>query len=414
MPVSTDAEIRNAKPSDRPYKLAVADGLFVLIRPNGAKLWRMKFRYQGKERALAFGSYPEVKLAAARRAAEEARKHLREGKNPAAEKRVRIATERALALLTFGDLAEAWLEAKKDKVTPAYWDKVSCTLRANTKRLAPLPVARITAPLILDELRRMESRGAIDLAKRVKQYVAQCFNFAIATGRFSGANPCTPIGGDVLKQHRSEKFPTLRNRADVGSFLRSLAEYPGRPETRIAVELLMHTAVRPGELRGARWDEFDRETGKVWRVPAERMKMRTDHVIPLTPRVIELLDELHPYSAFGDLLFPGINPRQPISEMTLTKALRILWRQYRIVPHGFRALFSTHANEHGHFRADVIEAALAHQEKNAVRGAYNRAAYLKERRELAQWWSNELDAMRRGADVIPISAGLKMEENDSE
>lgn len=405
MPVSTDAEVRNAKARERPYKLNVGNGLFLLIRPNGtpegSKLWRMKFRYQGRERALALGAYPSVRLAQAKRAVEAARSQLREGKNPAAEKRIAIATERASAMLTFGELAEEWLASKKDRVTPSYWHKVSCTLRANTKTLAALPVARITAPLILDELKRMELRGAIDLAKRVKQHIANCFDFAIATGRFAGGNPCAPIGGDVLKQHRAEKFPTLRSRADTGDFLRRLAEYPGRPETRIAIELLALTAVRPGELRGATWAEFDLEA-RLWRIAAARMKMKADHVVPLTDRMVALLSELRPYSGHRDFLFPGLNPRKPISEMTMTKALRLIWPDYRIVPHGFRALFSTEANEHGHFRTDVIEAALAHQEKNAVRAAYNRATYLKERRELAQWWSNELEAMRRGASVVTI------------
>jgi integrase len=404
MPVSTDAEIRNAKPADRPYKLTVGDGLFLLIQPNGSKLWRMKFRYQGKERGLALGAYPEVRLGDARQKARAARRELEEGRNPAVEKRLRVAAERAAAQFSFGELAEEWLKAKKAKVSASYWSKVDTTLRAATKRLAALPVARITAPLILEELQRVESRGAVDLAKRIKQYVSQVFDYAIATGRFAGANPCASISRDVLQAHKATEYPTLNGRADVGAFLRRLAEYHGRPETRIAIELQMLTAVRPGELRGARWEEFDR-AAKMWRIPAERMKMRREHIVPLTQRALDLLDELKPYSGHLGFLFPGLRLRQPISEMTLTKALRTIWPAYRIVPHGFRALFSTHANEHGHFRNDVIEAALAHKEMNAIRAAYNRASYLKERRELAEWWTAELESMRHGAQVVPIHSG---------
>ena len=345
-----------------------------------------------------------MRLADARLKARSARREIEEGRNPAAEKRLRVTAERVAAQLSFADLAQEWLKAKKDKVSPSYWSKVDTTVRANTKRLAPLPVARITAPLILDELRRVEDRGAVDLAKRLKQYIGQAFDYAIATGRFHGANPCTPISRDVLQAHKPEQYPALRDRSDVGDFLRRLAEYPGRPETRIAIELQILTATRPGELRAATWDEFD-TTARLWRIPAERMKMRREHVVPLTQRALDLLEELRPHSGHLGFLFPGMRPRQPISEMTMTKALRIVWPNYRIVPHGFRALFSTTANEHGHFRPDVIEAALAHQEKNAIRAAYNRASYLNERRALAQWWGDELEAMRRGGEVIPIRAG---------
>jgi integrase len=204
-------------------------------------------------------------------------------------------------------LTQEWLKAKQGKVSPSYWSKVDTTVRANTKHLAPLPVACITAPLILDELRRVESRGAIDLAKRLKQYIGQIFDYAIATGRFVGANPCAPINQDVLQAHKPDQYPTLASRADVGAFLRRLAEYPGRPENRIAIELQLLTATRPGELRAATWDEFDL-TARLWRIPAERMKARREHLVPLTQRALNLLAELRPHSGHLGFLFPGMRP----------------------------------------------------------------------------------------------------------
>lgn len=399
MPLN-DASIRNTQPGDRQFKLYDGNGLFLLVTPKGRKLWKMKYKLAGKWGELAFGRYPEITLAEARQRARDARVDLDAGRNPALKKRIARANELARAGDTFGDLVTEYLAVKRDKVTPSSWARIESNLRCNAlPLLGALPIADITPPLILAVLRRVEARNALRMVEKLRSDLRGAMDFAIATGRFTGANPLDPINADVLKTRKAVNFPTLGSRADVGAFLRTLADYPGRPETRICLMLQILTAVRPGEARGARWVEFDR-TETLWRIPAERMKARVDHVVPLTRQALALLDELEPMTGHSDLLFPGMaDHSKPISDMTCSKALKVMWPAYRIVPHGFRALFSTMANDAGQFRPDVIEAALAHSERNAVRAAYNRASYLRERRELAVWWANELDAMRKAAKM---------------
>lgn len=399
MPLN-DASIRNTQPGDRQFKLYDGNGLFLLVTPKGRKLWKMKYKLAGKWGELAFGRYPEITLAEARQRARDARVDLDAGRNPALKKRIARANELARAGDTFGDLVTEYLAVKRDKVTPSSWARIESNLRCNAlPLLGALPIADITPPLILAVLRRVEARNALRMVEKLRSDLRGAMDFAIATGRFNGANPLDPINADVLKTRKAVSFPTLGSRADVGAFLRTLSDYPGRPETRICLMLQILTAVRPGEARGARWAEFDRAE-KLWRIPAERMKARVDHIVPLTRQALALLDELEPMTGHSDLLFPGMaDHSKPISEMTCTKALKVMWPAYRIVPHGFRALFSTMANDAGQFRPDVIEAALAHSERNAVRAAYNRATYLRERRELAVWWANELDTMRKAAKM---------------
>jgi integrase len=399
MPLN-DASIRNTQPGDRQFKLYDGNGLFLLVTPKGRKLWKMKYKLAGKWGELAFGRYPEITLAEARQRARDARVDLDAGRNPALKKRIARANELARAGDTFGDLVTEYLAVKRDKVTPSSWARIESNLRCNAlPLLGALPIADITPPLILAVLRRVEARNALRMVEKLRSDLRGAMDFAIATGRFNGANPLDPINADVLKTRKAVSFPTLGSRADVGAFLRTLSDYPGRPETRICLMLQILTAVRPGEARGARWAEFDRAE-KLWRIPAERMKARVDHIVPLTRQALALLDELEPMTGHSDLLFPGMaDHSKPISEMTCSKALKVMWPAYRIVPHGFRALFSTMANDAGQFRPDVIEAALAHSERNAVRAAYNRATYLRERRELAVWWANELDTMRKAAKM---------------
>jgi integrase len=412
-----DAECRSAAPSEKARKLYDADGLFFEVMPTGYKRWRMKFSYAGKQCCVTLGEYapddrgrsgsgPKLRLtlADARKEVRRLRVMLDEGRNPAVEKRVSKIEQRALTAATFADLYAEWFAASRPKWSDSYATKISnCMARNILPALGSLPVSRISAPIVLDTLRTVERRGALDLVKFLRRLTRQVLDHGIATGCLAGENPVRALMDSVFKAHQPTKMPTFQNRADAGSFLRALTEYEGRPETRIALEMLAHTAVRPGELRGALWAEFDTPNG-LWRIPAGRMKSSREHVVPLTEHVIRLMDELRPMSGHSKWLFPGMSdPTQPISEATVGKAMRTLWKAYRVVPHGWRAFFSTQANEDGRFRWDVIEAALAHAEKNAVRGAYNRASYLRERRELADWWSLELLSMRRGAAVVDLA-----------
>lgn len=416
-----DAECRNAAPGEKPRKLYDADGLFLEVMPTGYKRWRMKYSYGGKQCGVTLGEYaPDDKsgagsgpkkrltLADARKEVRRLRVMLDEGRNPSVEKRVAKIEQRALTAANLSDLYDDWFAANRPKWSNAYAIKIENSMKRNIlPALGPLPVSRISAPVVLDTLRSVEKRGALDLVRFLRRLTRQVLDHGIATGCLAGENPVRALMDSVFKAHQPTKMPTFQSRADAGAFLRGLTEYEGRPETRIALELLAHTAVRPGELRGALWDEFD--TGnRLWRIPAERMKAGREHVVPLTAHTIRLLDELRPLSGHSKWLFPGVSdPTQPISEATVGKAMKTLWKGYRVVPHGWRAFFSTEANEHGQFRWDVIEAALAHSEKNAVRGAYNRATYLRERRELADWWSSELLAMRRGAAVVDLATARK-------
>ena len=413
-----DAECRSAAPADKPRKLYDADGLFLEIMPTGYKRWRMKYSYGGKQCCVTLGEYaPDDKsgsgsapkkrltLADARKEVRRLRVMLDEGRNPAVEKRVARIEQRALTAATFADLYADWFAASRPKWSDSYATKIAnCMARNIIPKIGPLPVSRISAPIVLDTLRAVEKRDALDLVRFLRRITRQVLDHGLATGCLTGENPVRALMDGVFKAHQPEKMPTFQSRADAGAFLRALTEYEGRPETRIALEMLAHTAVRPGEMRGARWAEFD-TAANLWRIPSERMKAGKEHVVPLTAHMLALLDELRPLSGHSEWLFPGVSdPTQPISEATVGKAMRTLWKAYRVVPHGWRAFFSTHANEDGRFRWDVIEAALCHSEKNAVRGAYNRATYLRERRELADWWSTELLAMRRGATVVDLVA----------
>jgi integrase len=247
----------------------------------------------------------------------------------------------------------------------------------------------------------MEARGALELMGKCRAWLRQVFDYAKATGKLKGDNPASCLV-DVLKKSGSTGYPTFKNREDAGQFLRRLTDYQGRPETRLAIWLLMIMVKRPSELRAAAWLEFYLDKAE-WTIPPERMKTRQPHTVPLPRQAMAALEELHPLTSYTGLLFPGNDPSKPISEGTLTKAFRLLWPEYRIVPHGCRHFFSTMANEHGQFRGDVIEAALAHKDSNAIRAVYNRATYIKERQQLAQWWADELEAMRDGGKVLKFN-----------
>lgn len=388
----TDVDIRNAKPKDKGYTLRDGNGLIILIHPNGSKYFQLRCTLYGKAKLIQLGIYSDMTLAEARVKAREHRRMISEGVDPTLEKHKALAAKAADASNTFKAVAEEWIETK-NKIAPSYKDKIISTFMANVyPRLGSYPINDITSPMLLATLRVMESRGALELTGKCQAWLRQCFDYAKATGKLKGDNPASCLVG-VLKKAEGEGYPTFKNRKDAGKFLRRLTEYQGRKETSWAIWLLMLTAKRPSELRAAKWDEFDLESAE-WTIPKERMKTRQSHTVTLSRQAVSTLEQLEPLTGYTGLLFPGNDPTKPISEMTLTKAFKLLWPEYRTVPHGCRHFFSTMANEYGQFRSDVIEAALAHGDKNAIRGTYNRATYIEERRELGQWWANELEAMR--------------------
>ena len=396
----TDARARNAKAQPKAYKLADEKGLFLLVHPNGSKYWRLKYRLAGKEKLLAVGVYPETTLAEARELTGEARKLVKEGRDPVAERQAVKARAAVSAATTFEGVAREWMESRANKWAPSYAEMVESTLRSNLfPRIGCLPVASITAPVLLGALRPIEARGALEVVARARRWAGEVFRYAIATGR-ANDDPATVLKG-ALKTGQTTNYPALK-RAELGDFLRKLTDYPGRPETRLAVTLLLLTFVRPGELRAAPWSEFDLE-GCEWRIPAERMKARAEHVVPLSRQAVAAIEELRALTGHSPYLFPGGRGRVPyMSENTVNKAIAVLGYKGRIVGHGFRATASTILNESGRFPADAIERQLAHAERNKIRAAYHRAEYLTERRKMMQWWADTLDAVQTGANVVSL------------
>lgn len=398
MPLN-DITARQAKWSGKPSgdKLTDEKGLFLLVNKSG-KYWRLKYRFAGKEKKLALGVYPEVSLKEARARRDDARRSIAEGVDPGlARKQDKIAGQIARENC-FEVLAREWHQGQLARWSPSHAARVIESLEADAfPDLGAVPVTELTAPMMLDALRKVEKRGASETAGRVLQRISAVMRYAIQTGRAS-SNPAQDLKGALVaakKEHR----PALP-RAELPEFYRRLAAEPMNQATRLAFHLLMLTMTRPGEVRFARWDEFDIERAE-WRIPAERMKMRAPHLVPLSRQALAVLDELRGLTGHCELLFPSERRlTTPISENTLSYAMGRMGYKGIATPHGFRALASTTLNEEG-FNPDVIERQLAHAERNKVRAAYHRAEYLDDRRQLLQWLADFYESQQRG-NVRPV------------
>ncbi len=393
----TLAKIKKANPKDRPYKVFDQRGLYLLVNPTGSKLWRFKYRYQGKEKLLALGMWPEVGLEDARRMHQRARDQLRAGIDPMTQR----AALRHPKPDHFSTVAEEWRNTHRDRWSPSH---AARTERILDKDLLPWlkdrPIGAITAPELLQVLRRIEARGAIETAHRARRIAAQIFKHAIATGRASW-NPANDLQGILKPKPRTRHHPAITDPRELGGLLRAIDGYRGDPITRLALQLLPHTLVRPGELRRANWDEFNLEAAE-WRIPAHRMKQRRPHIVPLSRQAVAILKELRPLTEGHPFAFPGMrSPSRPISENTLTGALRRLgYSADRATAHGFRSTGSTLLHEQG-WPHTWIERQLAHMERSTVAAAYNHSEYLAQRRIMLQWWSDYLDALRAGEPPPP-------------
>lgn len=395
----SDAKARGARARAKPYKLYDERGLYLLVHHNGSKYWRLRYRLAGREKLYAIGLYPEIPLTEARELAAQARKLVKAGRDPVTEQRAAEATAAVRTATTFEAVAREWIEKRREKWSSTYTDKVSEILRKDLfPRIGGLPIAEVKAPLLLAALRPIEARGALEVASRARRWSGEIFRYAIATGR-AETDPSVVLKG-ALKTATTKHYPTLQ-RDEIAEFSRKLTDYTGRPETRLAIRLLMLTFVRPGELRAAQWNEFDLNQ-REWRIPAVRMKVRAPHVVPLSKQAIAELAELRQFTGHSPRLFPGSGKQAYMSEMTINRAIERLGYGGKIVGHGFRALASTILNESGHFSPDVIERQLAHSERNKVRAAYHRAEYLPQRRRMMQWWADFLDALIAGGKVVPM------------
>lgn len=387
-------QVDAAKPREKAYKLADGAGLYLEVVPSGSRYWRMKYRFNGKEKRIAFGVYPAVSLAQARALRDEAKKKLAEGIDPSFAKKEEKLVRDVQLNNTFQAVALEWHGTKVSRWSEGY---ASDIIEAFNKDIFPyigqLPVNDIKPLVLLNVLRRMESRGATEKAKKVRQRCSEVFRYAIVTGR-AEYNPAADLTS-AMSGHESKHYPFLTVE-ELPEFFKALAGYTGSPLVVLAARLLILTGVRTGELRGAFWSEFDLEKA-VWEIPTERMKMKRPHLVPLSTQALEIVQQLKVMSGQYPLVFPGRNdPRKTMSEASINQVFKRIGYTGKVTGHGFRHTMSTILHEEG-FNMAWIETQLAHVDKNAIRGTYNHALYLEGRREMMQWYADYIDKVGRVA-----------------
>lgn len=388
----TDAQLRNL---NKPGKHADGFGLYLELAATGGRYWRMKYRFGGKEKRLAFGVYPGVSLKEARDMATKARQVLKDGNDPGELRRAEKAKAGHEAINTLETVARDWM-----KHQAARWDtdtaaRIRCTLENDIfKTLGSRPLASIRPGEVMDAVKKIEARGAADQAGRVLQRVKAVYRWAVIHQRIDTNPMLDLVPSEVLKPRTIQHRAAMADK-ELPEFLVKLAAYDGDPHTVHGLRFMILTATRPGETRGALWAEIDLDAA-LWVIPAQRMKMRTEHRVPLSTQAVEVLRSMQAFSGGGALVFPSpVYRSKPLSENTFNSALARMGYKYTATAHGFRALFSTVANERG-WNPDVIERQLAHKEQNEIRAAYHRSTYLADRERLMQWWADYLDARKVG------------------
>ena len=389
----SDTQLRNMKATGKAQKISDGGGLYLHLSPAGGKLWRMAYRFEGKQKTVCFGAYPALSLKEAREKRDESKALLARGIDPSLHKQAAKAASIAETANAYEVVAREW----HAKYAPGWTESNAERVLARQAKdvfsfIGKRPIAQISAPELLAVLRKVEERGALDTAHRILQDTSRIFRYAIATGR-AERDPGADLKG-ALPVPRKGHFSTIVDTKEIGQLLRDIDAYSGNLIVRAALRLAPYVFVRPGELRKAEWTEFDLENAE-WRIPAKRMKMRVLHIVPLSRQVLGILHDLHPYSGDGLYLFPSVRAKSaPISDMTLLAGLRRLgYSKEQMTVHGFRSLASTLLNEQG-FNRDWVERQLAHGERNSVRASYNYAEYLPERRKMMQTWADFLDSLR--------------------
>lgn len=399
----SEAAIRSARPGLRLAKLSDGGGLQLWINPNGSKLWRLAYRYGGKQKLLALGDYPATGLADARHGRDEARRMLARGQDPMEARRI-ARLEAANEKVTFRELANEYVaKMEREGRAAATLAKVRWVLDLADRDIGSLPVKEIRPAQVLKALQRVERRGKYETARRMRSTIGAVFRYGVATARADG-DPAQPLQGALTT-------PRVRHRAAIvtpvefGVLLRAIDAFSGQMATRAALKLMAYLFPRPGELRQAEWAEFDLECA-LWTIPAKRTKMRRDQRKPLSRQAVAVLSELHSLTGFGPLAFPSLrSTRRPMSENTLNVALRRLgYGKNEATSHGFRATASTLLNESNRWSRDTIERELGHVEANSVRRAYARGEHMQERRKMIQWWADYCDALRNGGDIVAFPA----------
>lgn len=399
----TERTIRNFKPQSKTKRLFDSGGLYLEVSPTGSKWWRLKYRYGGKEKRLAVGVFPRVTLKEARNARDDARRMLDKGNDPGQARKVEKAARSELAADSFEAVAREWFAKFSSNWAESHANKIRTRLETDVfPWLGSRPIRQITAPELLAVVRRIEGRGALDTAHRALLNSGQVFRYAVATGR-AERDPSGDLKG-ALPPAKGKHYATITEPKAIGALLRAIDGYQGDHVTRSALKLAPLLFVRPGELRRAEWAEFDLEKAE-WRLPAEKMKARVPHVVPLSGQALAVLRELQPLTGSGKYLFPGLRGRdRSMSENTVNAALRRMgYAKGDMTGHGFRSMASTILNEQG-WNRDAIERQLAHGERDAVRAAYNYAEHLPERRKMMQGWADYLDSLRAGGNVVAFVA----------
>lgn len=401
----TDVAIRNAKPGAKAIKLADGGGMFLLITPAGGKLWRLKYRVDGREKLLAIGAYPEIGLGEARRRREEARELIALGKDPSREKQRDKVRARIQAADTFKAICDEYCEKRRRDGAkgwaPATAIRSEYLLSLVCGSIGKLPIGEIEPADVLTAIRRIEGKGKLESARRSLQLSGAVFRYAVATARLA-SDPTRDLRG-ALTAPKVTHYGAITEANRVGELLRAIDGYEGSGITKLALQIAPHVFVRPGELRHAEWGEIDLD-GALWIIPAGKMKSRKTHLVPLSHQAVNLFREVRAVTGSTGYVFPSVRTRtRPMSENTINAGLRRLgYATDEMTAHGFRAMASTLLNESGKWNPDAIERALAHGDNDKVRAAYHRGPHWNERVEMAQWWSDHLDQLRRGADVVQL------------
>lgn len=387
----TDIQCRSLKPKQKAYKASDSGGLYLYVTATGGKYWRMNYRYCGKSKTLAIGVYPEVSLKEARQKRDAAKRLLEEGKDPSSEKQRNKLENQFARSDNFEAIANDWFEQRKDTFSQNHSTQLRSILCNDINpMIGKLPINQISAPELLVALRKIEARGALDVARKARQCCGQIFRYAIAIGK-AERDVAADLKGAIKTRKSTNRAHLSEN--ELPEFFHKLATYDGESLTALALEFIILTFVRTKELRGATWDEFDIENA-LWRIPADRMKMDRPHMVPLSRQALEVLGAIKKISGHREHVFPNSRtPSKPMSENTMLYAMYRLGYHSRATVHGFRATASTILHEHG-FNSDFIEMQLAHVERNKVKAAYNHAQHLKERTEMMQWWADHLDTLK--------------------
>ena len=381
--------------------MTAGQGMYLQVMPNGSKLWRLKYRYDGKEKVLSFGAYPDVSLSQARLKREEARQQIADGIDPSAlikEQRQQAKADE----LTFKTVAERWYKDKAELAlrpwAPATASKARLYLEKDLyPALGSQPIASITRLELIELNAKIEERGALDVSKKIRQWLGAIFDDAYDRGEIP-ANPAHNLKAGARSKGATHTHHPSVAFSELPAMLEAVDATGSHKLNKLAIRLLMLTAVRPAELRFSKWSEFDLEA-KVWTIPAERMKMRKVHTVPLTRQVLALLDEVRAINGDNELVLAGRVAGKPISENTINKTLHLAGYQGRHTGHGFRHLLSTELNERG-YNSDWIESQLAHTGGDKIRATYNKAQYLEQRRQMMQDWADSIDALVAGANVV--------------